>query len=454
MSAPSAINKVRQILVGGTPSSGSISAAAQTLNSAVFNADANAGEIKIFSPQGVQLTAATAATADKFVVAVSRGTSAPALVSDVIVKSSITSILAKTYAAATEQSTYIGYNGTSGFIADVATYAGDLYKVKVILQQLMSGSDDERIKNSVYKSLSTDGQAEVALGIAASLQKNMSREVKNSAGNPPIVTKAICNAAVTAANGTKSGQEVTVTKGVNQVLFETDVTYTSGGGSTLVVGDYLRIGSVGGGTALTSSVYKVVAINGVTVTLDREVIEASGTYDDAGGTSDIEVIPNATGQAANWGIVLTGQPLPWNVSKKRYSKLRFQVQPSSEFGSTVVGNSTSASEGTGTYEQVAEMENFLMGFRGEQYEMGEPNLFDSSALRLASSSVGGGGYDLITFSHSNTHTNFQSNVAKKELVIAVPTTTPAYGTGTTSGNENFTDILEVLAGTASGALAI
>ena len=95
-----------------------------------------------------------------------------------------------------------------------------------------------------------------------------------------------------------------------------------------------------------------------------------------------------------------------------------------------------------------------MGFRGEQYEMGEPNLFDSSALRLASSSVGGGGYDLITFSHSNTHTNFQSNVAKKELVIAVPTTTPAYGTGTTSGNENFTDILEVLAGTASGALAI
>lgn len=449
MSAPSAINKVRQILVGGTPSSGSISAAAQTLNSAVFNADANAGEIKIFSPQGVQLTAATAATADKFVVAVSRGTSAPALVSDVIVKSSITSILAKTYAAATEQSTYIGYNGVSGSIADVATYAGDLYKVKVILQQLMSGSDDERIKNSVYKSLSTDGQAEVALGIAASLQKNMSREVKNSAGNPPIVTKAICNAALAAAFD--FDETITVTKGSNQILLANDIDYNTG--TDVVVGDYIRLGATAtSAVALTSPVYKIVAIDGLVLTLDQEVQSASGSY--VTGSSYSQVIPNATGQAANWGIVLTGQPLPWNVSKKRYSKLRFQVQPSSEFGSTVVGNSTSASEGTGTYEQVAEMENFLMGFRGEQYEMGEPNLFDSSALRLASSSVGGGGYDLITFSHSNTHTNFQSNVAKKELVIAVPTTTPAYGTGTTSGNENFTDILEVLAGTASGALAI
>lgn len=150
---------------------------------------------------------------------------------------------------------------------------------------------------------------------------------------------------------------------------------------------------------------------------------------------------------------MTAQPLPWSVSKKRYSKLRFQVQASEEFGSTVVGNSASASEGTGTYEQVAELENFLQGFRGEQYEMGEPNLFDSSALRLATSTVTGGGYDLITFEHSNTHTNFQNNVAKKEVILAVPATAPNFAV--TGASDDITDILEVLAfGSANGNLAM
>lgn len=446
MSAPSAINKVRQIIVGNTPSTNTITTG--DLNSATFSAATNAGEIGIFTPEGTRLDESGAATADRFVVAVSRGTSAAPLVSDVIIKSTMKNTLRKVYAAATEQSTYIGYNGTSGSIADVATYAGDLYKVKVILQQLMSGSDDERIKNSVYKSLSTDGQAEVALGIAASLQKNMSREVKNSAGNPPIVTKAICNAALAAAFD--FDETITVTKGSNQILLANDIDYNTG--TDVVVGDYIRLGATAtSAVALTSPVYKIVAIDGLVLTLDQEVQSASGSY--VTGSSYSQVIPNADGQAANWGVVMTAQPLPWNVSKKRYSKLRFQVQPSEEFGSTVVGNSANASEGTGTYEQVAELENFLMGFRGEQYEMGEPNLFDSSALRLASSSVAGGGYDLITLSHSNTHTNFQPNVAKKELVIAVPATAPNFAV--TGASDDVTDILEVLAfGSANGNLAM
>lgn len=451
MSAPSAINNQREIFVGNTPSTNTITTG--DLNSAAFQASTNVGEIGIFSKEGTRLTESSAATATEFVIAVSRGASLPPLVSDVIVKSSLSDVSRKVYAAATEQSLAIGYNGTSGSILDTATFAGEVYTLKMILQQYLSGSDDERIKRGDYKSLTTDGQAEVALGVAKSVNLNMVREVKNSAGDPPVVAKAICNAAVTAANGTKSGQEVIVTKGTDQLLFETDLTYTAAGSSTLVVGDYLRIGSVGGGTALSSSVYQVKSISGLVVTVDRVIIEASGTYDDAGGTSDIEVIPNATGQAANWGIVLTGQPVAFNASKKRYAKVRFSLQPNSAFGSTVVSVLTNASEGVGTYEAVAELENYLQGYKGEQYEMGEPNLFDSSDLRLASASVAGGGYDIITLNHSSNIVNFSTDVAKKEVVLAVPATAPNYAV--TGASDDVTDVLEVLAfGSANGNLAM
>lgn len=448
MSAPSAINNQREIFVGGTPSSGAISAAT-TLKSAVFNVGTNAGEIKIFSKEGTQLTVATAATTDEFVVAVSRGADLPPLVSDVIVKSSINGISRKVYAAATEESVAYGYNGTSGSILDTAVYAGDVYTVKMILQQFLSGSDDERIKRGDYKSLTTDGQAEVALGVVKSLNLNMVREVKNSAGNPPVIAKALCNVALAAAFD--FDETITVTKGVNQILLATDIDYNTG--TDVVVGDYIRLGATATtAVTLSSPVYKVIAINGLVLTLDQPVQSASGSY--VTGSSYSQVITNAAGQAADWGIVLTGQPVAFSISKKRYAKVRLAVQANSAFGSTVKSVISSANEGTGTYEQVAELENFLQGFKGEQYEMGEPYLFDSSALRLASSAVAGGGYDMITFGHSSNIVNFSTDVAKKEVVIAVPVTTPPYGTGTTGSNENFTDVLEVLAGTASGALAI
>lgn len=452
MSAPSAINRQRQIIVGGTPSTNTITTAG--LKDAAFQASTNVGEIGIFTKEGTRVTEATAATIDEFVVAVSRGADLSPVKSNVIKKSTLTNVLRKVYAAATEQETYIGYNGTSGAIQDVATYAGDLYSVKVILQQFLSGSDDERIKNSVYKSLSTDGQAEVALGIVASLEKNMSREVKNSSGNAPVISKAICNVALASDFAFDNTGDATVVKGSERISFAGAPTYNTG--TSLAVGDYLRIGSAtdtNAAVALKSNVYKVVnAVSSTVFDLDRPVTAVSGTYVDTGG--NITVIPSATGQAANWGILLIGQPLPWSLKKKRYSKLRMDVQPNSSFGSTTMGNTTSASEGTGTYEQVAELEQFLCGYLGEEYEMGEPLLFDGATdLRLASSSVAGGGYDLITLEFSNTHTNFQNNVAKNELVIAVPATVPDYA-DSANASDDLTDVLEVLAGLGATALVM
>jgi hypothetical protein len=457
MSAPSAINNMRDILVGATPSTNTITTG--DLNSAAFKASTNVGEIACFSKEGTRLTEATAATATEFVIAVSRGSALPPLVSDVIVKSSIKGAIRKVYAAATEQSVAIGYNGTSGSILDTAVYAGDVYTVKMILQQFLSGSDDERIKRGDYKSLTTDGQSEVALGVVKSLNLNMAREVKNSAGNPPVIATALCNDAGV-ANAIPAGADYTHFKVTNGSKF---VVGTDSAGvqmlgsdetnANILVSTYFRAG-----TATSTAVYKVVAVTAGTGTTPAGTpfsFELSHAYTGADAiiaVASTEYITSALGAAADWGVVLTGQPLPWSISKKKYAKVRLAVQPNSSFGSTVMSTISSASEGTGTYEQVAELENFLQGFKGEQYEMGQPYLFDDATnLRLASSAVTGGGYDLITFSHSSTVSNFTTDVANKEVVIAVPATVPNYA-DTANALDDLSDVLEVLAGLGTTAL--
>jgi len=436
MSAPSAINNSQQIIVGGTPS-GTLTAG--SINSAAFKASTNVGEIGIFDKHGVRLTEALAATATEFVVAVSRGANLPPIQSDVIVKSSMSNVARKVFAAATEQVETVGYNGTSGSIADIATYAGELYTDRIIFQMFQSGSDDERIKRGDFQSLATSTQSEITLGMVQSLIRNFDREVSNSAGQKPVVFKAICNEAVASANCMDS--DLTITKGSNLVS-------ASGGdyngGTLVVVGDFLRIAATDITNILTDDVYKVIAVSGDNLTLDRKVQIASGTRSN---TDETQVITAAQGAAADWGYVKTATVLDYRVGKSKYKKVRFESQLSSSFGSTPVVATAVAFEGNGTITKVQELENFLNGFSGEQYRMGQPYLFDSTDNVLSSTAVSGGGYDIISFAHEHVLTGFGKTVSKKQLIIALP----YVSAGSTvnyaleASSDDITDIIEVLA---------
>ena len=435
MSAPSAISNARQIIVGGSPSTNTLQTGG--LKSAAFQASTNVGEVGIFTPEGVRLLEATSSEGIDFVVAVSRGADKPPLVSDVIKGSSITVANAVTYTAATEQSLAIGYNGTSGLIADVATYAGELYKVTILVHQFMSGTDSEKLKAGYYQSQLTDGQAEIALGIAASVNKNFDREVSNSDGDKPVVAKALCNDAGAANTGAGT---VTVSKGSTQVLFGTDVD------AVAVVGDFIRFDeSAGGATAVTDGVYKIVAIDAAseTLTLDRPYTTASLA---AAAEANVVIISAAAGAAANWGVVLDGKSLPFSRSKKRYAKCRFDVSLSESFGSTAAANTANAFEGSGTPEQVAELENFLARFMSESYEMGAPFTFNIDDDLLAELTAAG--YGIITLKWSQTEVvSFQNEVSPKELILALAapgaglTITSPYAITATSG---LCDILETI----------
>jgi hypothetical protein len=260
----------------------------------------------------------------------------------------------KSYTAATEQVTYFGYNSSSGSLGTIVS--GSTYVLSITLSSYAPGIGTSPLVKTIPHVATSAKESDLAMGLAQSFHRVFDRE-------PYKVIKCdvVSSAAVTAANGFKNAQDVTVVKGSLAVTCTTDVTYQAAGGETLVVGDYLRIGSVGGGTALSSSVYEVTAISGVKVTLDRPVAEASGTYTAVDGTSDIEVIPAATGDASDFGFKFTGlnrfADTAFNPQNDFYSKTRFEVASADFDAGTVVTESAVASEGVGTAYEVAQFES-------------------------------------------------------------------------------------------------
>lgn len=281
----------------------------------------------------------------------------------------IISIKAKTYAAAAQQVSYIGYIGSG--TGNIEALDENSYIVRFLIKGTEATFGNKQMyKFGTYKSSASATSAEVAIGLVDNLYYNFKREPEQL-----IKFDTICSATATAANGMKSGQEVTVVQGLNYVVCETDVTYTSGGTSTLVVGDYLRLGTAAGANgavAQGSAVYKVTKIDSLTVYLDRPVTVASGTYDDAGGTTACEVIPSATGLAAQWGIRCTGvAQTNFKAGVFNYHVPEFTIEPQN-CGTTTVTYSTAASKGSGTYGQVAELEWFAQGNLGLRWRVDTP----------------------------------------------------------------------------------
>jgi len=412
-------NHVQQLFVGGT--------AAKTASGTL--SDANAGEICILSPQGQILTEATALTADAFKIGINRG-GEPDVVSDIIEKAKVKHFGLKTYTAATEQLDYIGYNGTTGSI-EVNNNA--LYYVRLYMEDLhnRSSSDGKRVKFGTYKSTSSATQESIATGVTKSLIFNFDREAEDQ-----IKFERVCDEAGVGAAGAST---VTVTKGSK--ILEVDAAVTS-----LVAGDYLRIG----GTGTTSPVFKVTEIVGTTaVKIDVPFQGDSAVV----AIANVERIAAADAISAEFGIKLTGLPLDFKLGKIKYKKSRWETQldTTEGFNATPITRSAAATPGTGVVEIVKELEWFTQGNEGEFFRMGEPNIFD--ARQDAVSTVAGGGYDLIDILFVNDEVLGIGSLvsASKHVTLAIPATAPAYATGA----DDITDVLEVLlAGSADGSLAV
>lgn len=386
----------------------------------------SAGQIGVYQNGGLTGDAGALTTNDKFQVFLN-GANGELINSPWIDFNNIVSKNAVNYTAPTEKLEYVGYNGTTG---SIAVSNSTVYTMHMNIQDGTKTWGEHPLFKFVaaYESDASATQLEIADALVVNAVKNFEREV--AAGIDYIEVGRITNDAVTA--GHSLDNNATVVNGSNVVAVGTSLAYNTAGG-TLVAGDYLRIGTVGAGTALTSGVYKVTAIDTLNVVLDRPVNEASGTY--ATATDDIEVITSTQAAAATaWGLTFKSKPLAFSPGLKKYQKLNFNLQLGDGFGSTLTTVSTKATKGEGTYYEVAENEWLLKGNRGEPFRVADYPV--SNVLNANSAKT----YDAVVVHFTNNNSIQLDHEVKSYISLVFYVATDTAGT---SGSTAYTNLKTV-----------
>lgn len=393
-----------------------------------------AGQLGIFVNGSTTASASALSTGNRFKV-VLKDNNGNFIESPLLDVDQLTRKVATDYAAPTEKKVYIGYNGSTG---SVGVANSTVYLMHMNMQDSTStwGEHPYFKMIAAYQSSASATQTEIVDALILNAVKNFEREV--ALGVDYVKVGRINSAAVTATNDFTG--DTTIVQGSDVISIaesgnNNDAAVYGAGAVDLAVGDYVRIGSVGGGTALTSQVYKVTALGGaktsaITATLDRVVLEASGTY--AAATHDIEVIPAAS--VSNWGLSFEGKPLAFEAGLKEYRKVDFTIQLGSDFPTTLVTVSTSGTKGDGTYQEVAENEWDLKGNRGETYRVA------SYPVTINLNATVGATYDTINvdFTNSNSIAIDKNVLSFGSLLIYV-----ANDTAGTSGSTAYTNLKTV-----------
>jgi len=317
-------------------------------------------------------------------------------------------------AAAAEQITFVGYTGAA---SSIRVINDNVYKMKINFTEIgRTGQGRQDHIDVMYHSAAAATATEVTFGLMTNLRGSL------DAQPVPVITAGVRNSfAVTAANALDNN--ATVVLGSKYITVGTNSQYNTG--TELAVGDLVRVGTVGGGTALTSNVYYVEElVSGTVFKVDRPITEASGTYLTA--NDDIEVIPVAS--IANYGISLTGVAQTWVLGKRPWSKIQFTVGLE-DFGATELSYNTAASLGQGLENQLKDLEYFCKGNKGNVYRsdarsyipytsaVSAGDTFDQLAITWAcnsrSESIGGPGHNpkqLIIASHADVDNNDANDI--------------------------------------------
>jgi hypothetical protein len=259
------------------------------------------------------------------------------------------------YAAATQQTTVIGYLG-SGTTTAFTPEDDTSYSVYI---EKMDNDEGNRTgyRQSIvaqYKTSSTSTDEELFTNLATQLFDNTLFEagptkylrIATTLGDTSDAGYALTLTGVPSGN-------ITVTKGTVTVATASDNTAAVSAGDVLEITD----------SAGVADYYTVAAITATTITLGekyRGETETIGTWD--------EVTRPSSPDSLVWGISLTGVQPPFDVLRQRdYLVPRFNVKVMAA-GNPVTGmniaETATASEGSGTYEQAAFEEWISEGYRG------------------------------------------------------------------------------------------
>ena len=256
------------------------------------------------------------------------------------------------YAARTEQVTYVGYNGSSGsFDSANSTY----YGMHIVLDHTFGlGNNSPLILTIPYKSTASATQYEVCNGLHGAALGVLARQ----AYKPFIVEKvnsgtglATSGGACTVVNGSKYVTIVESASSANDAgKYNSDL-------ATIAAGDLIRFGAA---NTKTYPVYKVVSVTGggsasCTIELDQPYQGASGSV----AAADMGVV--AAASIGNFGLKFTGvspTDAEFNRATDDAFVSSFKIQLGENFTTATVTYSTTPSIGVGTYQVVAALEAY------------------------------------------------------------------------------------------------
>jgi hypothetical protein len=349
------VNNHKQLLIGKKLSR-TANTPGTTKATATFMAD---GEIFVTDVDGTIVDSTNVLTygdVNRRVIVQGQGATLPVITSAVIYKPGVKTYRGKAYTAAVQQIDYIGSNGTTGTLDVVA---GNAYIIRTRFKSnFYQFSDKLMVAMGSYTVKSTDTENEIAAGLTKNLILNTEKYV-----NKPYTVERVntdTGSASTAASGT-----ITFTKGSKTV--------TTSGATPAT--DYPALSYIRFGTAVTAPVYQVAAVDNTaqTITLDIAYQGTSGTLT----VTNHEFITAALATAGSFGIKLTGlAQTKYTTGVYRYEVSKWSTTVQDAGVTTVTSPSTAPSEGSGVYNQVAQLEWELLGMEGfaDNSYMQSPNI--------------------------------------------------------------------------------
>ncbi len=412
----------QKLFVGGTASQ-------STGNKSTLNK----GEIGIFTPGGKRITTGSAAEGDKFVIS-QKHNNGYLSNSKVLSKDSVDHVSVKDGVEAVEQLDFVGYNGTSGAI-DVNAEA---YKIKLDFHQnLYSNFNGVYVRSFFYDASATDTQQTIADGLAISAEAELMDQYHD---NPVFVTR-VCSGAYTAAPTALGNAVFTYGSKYVSVTDADDATTNA----ALAVGEYIGPDDTDKSTGL----YKIAAIDTTNniITLDTKFRHATATVAPA---SLARVTSTAAG-SADWGIRIEERPQDKFLPEGKLSYVRNSwvtltrdgAFSNDGFKETPITKSKASSYGSGTYEQVAELEWFLWGQESDHLRSDERHRNDWRAEAVEDKL-----YGLINFKFNGVENGYLHTMTSHEhYTVAVPlASVPAW-------YSDVADILETLLGLTANTIS-
>lgn len=352
------------------------------LSSGVTRDSLAIGQIGVFLAGSKGAKTNALAAGDKFTIAY-RNAEGVVIETPVIEYSNVLSKSAIAYQAPTHQVLAIGFNGTDGKIdaKDNTDYVLHIFWS----DNSANFSEITQVKFAAYASGANATQLEIANGLIKNLRKQFSRE--------PI--KPLIAELITSDTGDAIGTGVVglkFTKGSKLVSVSTggDIDNTTGNATALAAGAYIRVG-----TEKTDPVYKIASIDTTANTL---LLEDAYQGESVELEDDDMLQVSATDVAAgDMGVKISALPISNGLQPGifRYDQIRFEIQLKDSFGDTKLTEVVAPTKGSGSYGEVAEIQWFLKGNRGEPWRQG------NYPKTVVLDATPGKSYDMISFNYAD-----------------------------------------------------